>query len=216
MKKILLTIIAFILLIPSVNALDINPLGLSIELPEGYNIVTRNNNDKKYLSYMYQNNIYLQTEDNMNQKIFIRAIENPGIQDFKVGSDILRDVIGLAQNVNTNDYEFVESDPYKWVKFKYKDEKTDKQVIEYYLSWKKIFLTITIQAKNQKYDDNLETLTDKMVKGAKLTGEGEVEVNPIYNDGIDFFDTSNKIIPVVIVCLILIIFTYWITRRRKK
>lgn len=217
MKKFILTLIGIILFIPTANALEINQLGLSIDIPEEYNVLTRENTDKKNLSFMYKNNVYLETQDNNNQYIYIRAIENPGIQDFGIKSDILRDIIGLAQNVNTNDYEYVESDPYKWAKFKYNDKKTDKEVIEYYLAWKKIFITITIQAKDRKIDDNFKSKADSIIKTVKLTGEGEAEVSHIYEDGLDKFDYGiDKRITLIIICLIIIGITYWITRKGKK
>ena len=188
-----------------------------MDIPEGYNALTRENADIKKLAFMYKNNIYLETEDNNNQYIYIRVVENPDIQDFNIKNDILNDVIGLAQNINTNDYEYIESDPYKWVKFKYSDTKSEKEVIEYYLSWKKIFITITIQAKNKQIDSDFKEKIDSVVKTIKLTGDGEVEVNHIYNDGLDKFDYGiDNTITLIIICIIIIGFTYWITRRGKK
>ena len=217
MKKFLLTLIGIFLFIPCAKALEINQLGLTIDIPEGYNALTRDNTNKENLSFMYKNNLYLETQDSNNQYIYIRAIENPKIQDFSIKNNIMNDVIGLANNINTNDYEYIESDPYKWVRFKYNDKNTDKEVIEYYLAWKKLFLTVTIQAKDKKIDADFKGKTDSIIKSIKLTGEGEAEVSHIYEDGLDKFDYGiDKRITLLIICLIIIGFTYWITRRGKK
>ena len=221
MKKILLFILSLFLFIPGVKGIEIKSLGLNIDIPKEYNPVTRETNyDDKYdyLTLFYRNEIYLQTYDENEYIIYIRAIENPGIQNYKKGISLTSEVLSFKKLHQYDDYKYIESGDFQWIRFNYKDETANKELLEYYLCWNQLFITITIQPKGETIDQSKYADFDKIVKTVTLTGDGQAEVNPLNEDDIDTnkHEFNRNVIWVIVFCVLLIVFTFYMTRRKKK
>ena len=214
MKKILITLL-FILIIPfTVNAFEINSLGLKGKELDNATIYTREDMNDSYLYYL--NNLYAQAE-NDNYKMYIRAIDNPIKKDYTPNADLTDDVFGLIENVNTNEYSFVETKDYKWIRFIYKTKDSNIPLTEYYLSYKDIFVTITFQSKNNDFSINEKREMEDFIKSITLTGKGKAEVSHIYLDGIDTKPKTikNFLLFEIIGCVIAVGITYFVTRKNN-
>ena len=217
MKKILMILITLILIPINVKALTIDSLGLSIDLPQGYNVTTRE--DKNALYDFYNTNVYLKMEDYLGSDMYIRAIKNPGITNYEAKKDLIDEVHSLIQIVNTNEYEYVDSNGYRFIKFEYKTKDNKNELVEYYLSWKDLFITITFQSKESTLTQAMKDTTDDIIKTIKLTGNGIPDGKHVDSNKIDYFVEPNrsitKYVIEVIICSIVIFITYKVTRRRK-
>ncbi|MCR5223945.1 MAG: hypothetical protein K6C11_02230 [Bacilli bacterium] len=217
MKKILMILITLILIPINVKALTIDSLGLSIDLPQGYNVTTRE--DKNALYDFYDTNVYLKMEDYLGSDMYIRVVQNPGITNYEVKKDLLDEVHSLIQIVNTNEYAYVDSNGYRFIKFEYKTKDNKNELVEYYLSWKDLFITITFQSKESTLTQAMKDTTDDIIKTIKLTGNGIPDGKHVDSNKIDYFVEPNrsitKYVVEVIICSIVIFITYKVTRRRK-
>lgn len=214
MKKVLFLLL-FILLIPfTASALEINSLGLKAKDIDGINIYTRAELTDSYTYYV--NNIYAQGE-NDNYKVYIRSIKNPIEYDYIPSADLTDDVFGLISNVNTNEYSYLTTDSYKWIRFIYKTKESNIQLLEYYLSYKDIFITVTFECKNTEFSFDEKNKMDEFVKSIQLTGEGQAEVSHIYLEGIDTkpFTIKYFLLIEIVVCVVAILITYLVTRKKR-
>ena len=215
MKKILILIIALFGFIGSANALEIKSLGFKSADIEGLELTTRDNKEKSY--YMYAHDIYAYGE-NDDYKFYIRSVQNPSDTSFEIKKDITDVIFELLSGKDTNEYSYISTKDYKWVKVRYTQE--GYNIVEYYIAWKDIFITITVQSLNGALPKDKEYEFDTYVHGIKLSGEGKVEVSHVYLAGIDKFKEPEKknYVLLVILCLALIGITYWYTRfyNRKK
>ena len=127
------------------------------------------------------------------------------------------DVFGLIDRVNTNQYSFVTVKDYKWIRFQYKTKDTNIPLIEYYLAWKDLFITITVESKNADFKSGESDKINEFVRSIALDGKGKAEVSHVYLDGIDTKPKNTKLplIIEVIICVIAIGVTYYITRKKK-
>ena len=214
MKKILYVLL-FVLLIPfTINAFQIDSLGLKGNDINNLTIETRNEMKDSYTYYI--NNMYAQGE-NDDYKMYIRAIQNPLDHNFEPNVDLMDDVFGLIENVNTNEYSFITNKNYKWIRLLYKTKNENIPLLEYYLSYKNIFITITFQSKKSDFTIEEKTIMDEFVNSISLTGEGKVEVSHIYPDGIDTKPKTIKhfLIIEIIICVIAIVITYYVFRKKR-
>ena len=218
MKKILLLIIGLFIFIPNVNGLTLDKLGLTMDIPDGYTVYTRE--DRSKLENYYRNNIYLEIHDNDNDIIYVRVIDNPGIIDYSNKENLNSEVSQIARNIGAEVFNYVDAYDYRWIKFDYVSKNDKNELIEYYLSWKSIFITITIQAKDGKtLSQSIRTQADDLVKTIKLTGEGKTDGIHIDDKNIDKFeDRYNKLknyIFEIILCLIAIGVTIYLKRKKN-
>ncbi len=218
MKKLLILIIGLFIFIPSVNGLTLDKLGLTMDIPEGYTVYTRE--DRSKLENFYRNNIYLEIHDNDNDIIYVRVIDNPGIIDYSNKENLNSEVSQIARNIGAEVFNYVDAYDYRWIKFDYVSKNDKNELIEYYLSWKSIFITITIQAKDGKnLSQSIRTQADDLVKTIKLTGEGKTDGIHIDDKNIDRFeDRYNKLknyIFEIILCLIAIGITIYLKRKKN-
>ena len=218
MKKILLLIIGLFIFIPNVNGLTLDKLGLTMDIPDGYTVYTRE--DRSKLENYYRNNIYLEIHDNDNDIIYVRVIDNPGIIDYSNKENLNSEVSQIARNIRAEVFNYVDAYDYRWIKFDYVSKNDKNELIEYYLSWKSIFITITIQAKDGKtLSQSIRTQADDLVKTIKLTGEGKTDGIHIDDKNIDKFeDRYNKLknyIFEIILCLIAIGVTIYLKRKKN-
>ena len=215
MKKYLLLIVALFVTFTSANALEIKSLGFKSSNIENMELITREDEDKLY--YMYSHDIYAYGE-NDTYKFYIRAIANPGDLSFETNKDITNTVFSLLANKDTNEYSYISGKEYKWVKVKYNQENFN--VLEYYIAWKDIFITVTVQLKEGDFNSDQQYYFDNFVHGIKLDGKGKAEVSHVLLSGIDKFQEQKKknYIRMIVLCLMLIGVTYWYTRfyNRKK
>lgn len=214
MKKILLVLVLIVLFPFTVNAFEIERLGLKSNDLENITFETRDNMKDSYSYYI--NNMYAFAE-NDDYKVYIRAIQNPIDHDFTPSADLMDDVFGLIGNLNTNEYSFITNKNFKWIRFLYNTKDSNTPLLEYYLSYKDIFFTITFVSKKSEFTFTEKTLMDEFVKSITLTGKGKVEVSPIYPEGIDQKPKTykNNLFIEIIVCVLAIALTYLITRRKK-
>ena len=213
MKKYLIILLVVICLPFSVNALEIGRLGFKSDDIKDLTIETRDTSKNSY--YNYVNNIYA-TGENDRYIFYLRAVENPIEVDYEVDKDIIDEVFGLLSLVNTNEYSYINSDQYKWIRFKYKTKQDNIPLIEYFLSWKDIFFTITFQGKDSEISSDDEQAMDLFVKSIKIDGKGKVEVSHVYEDGIDTKPTDNYTFIIIesIICVFAIVIAYYCTRKK--
>jgi hypothetical protein len=217
MKKFLFLLITLIVIPFNISALTIDNLGLSIDLPDGYKVSTRNNKEESY--DFYSNNVYLKMEDYLGSDMYIRVVENPGIADYTAKKDLIDEVHGLIKVVNTNEYEYIDTKDYRFIKFEYQTKEKDKELVEYYLAWKDLFITITFQSKDSTLTKAMKETTDDIVKSIILTGNGKVEGIHVDVKKIDYLDLKKVNITLyvveIVVCALIIFGVYKYTRRSK-
>ena len=100
MKKLLILVISLIVFIPSIKAIELEKLGLTIDLDESYTIYTRN--DRNRLYDYYKKDIYLEAYNNQGDILYIRAVTNPGLNNYKVGEDQTDAVVSLGRRLNVD------------------------------------------------------------------------------------------------------------------
>ncbi len=227
-KKRLFLILVLILFSSNIYAKDyhIDNLGLDIDIDYN-NVITRDNyldsdlsvtnynNKYSYYQYMNDNYVYLETYNN-NINFMIRAIENPGIEDFTLERDVTDDVVSLSKKVNESTYSLLELDEFKLIRFVYKDNTNNIYFDEYFLSWKDVFYTFTFKSNNEFSSTDI-TNCDNIMKTLKLTGNGKVIKSNIYKDGIDNkSDDYNTLNTCISISIILIIIALIIRKIRFK
>lgn len=223
-KRYLLLILVLILFSSNIYAKNyhIDSLGLDIDIDYN-NVITRdnylesdlsitnNNNKYSYYQYMNDNYIYLETYNN-NINFMIRAIGNPGIEDFSLSQDITSDISSLSRKVNESTYSLLELDEFKLVRFVYYDDNNKIYFNEYFLSWKDVFYTFTFSSNNEFSSVDINSC-DNIMKTLKLTGEGKVIKSNIYEDGIDTKNKSNSTLSTCIFISIILIVSAIVIRK---
>ena len=214
MKKYLLLLIC-LFSFTFANALEIKDLGFKADDIKGMKIETRGNSDNDY--FMKENDIfaYAETEDYL---FYIRAVANPGIVDYKINDDLIDEVFNLISKVNTKEYSYIPHGDYKWIRFDYVDSGS-RPIIEYFLSWKDVFITVTYIGKYESLTAEEKNKIDLFVSSINLSGKGVVPVSNVYRAGIDYFDEKqeekkNSYTLEIILCILAIGITFVITRKK--
>jgi hypothetical protein len=217
MKKLLILIISLVVFIPNIKAIELEKLGLTIDLDESYTIYTRK--DKNRLYDYYKKDIYLEAYDNQGDILYIRAITNPGLNNYKVGEDQVDAVVSLGRRLNVETYRYVDVGDYRWIKFDYYN-KDSKHIIEYYLCWNDLFLTVTIQPQDgNELSEGIQKTSDNIVKTIKLTGTGRtdgIHVDEKYIDKLDKFKFIKKYGIEILLCLGVIGFAYYFKHKKRE
>ena len=214
MKKYLLLLLV-LLSFNTAKALKIEELGFKSDDIKGIEITTRNNSDNIY--FMKENDMFGYSEGD-NYYFYIRAIKNPGIKDYSADEDLIDEVFGLLSKVNSKTYSYIPHGDYKWIRFDYLD-KDNKPILEYFLSWKDVFITITYISKGEEIDQDTKDKIDAFVKSISLNGKGNVPVSNVYKNGIDYFveknATKKSYLIEILICLTAIGITIYLTRKKK-
>ena len=217
MKKLFIIIIGLFLLIPGVKALELTKQGITIDIPATWTYYTRE--DRTRLEKYYKNNIYLEAYDNKNDALFIRIIDNPGINTYNKDADLIQEVFGIINNgnVNTNMYSYIESGDYKWIKFEYTAKNTNMEIIEYYLCVNKEFITITIQPEEgNTLSTDIKKEADDLIKSIKITGNGISDGIHINEKDLDYNKSFIQKYGVELLICIMVILCAWYFTRKKR
>ena len=229
MKRILLIIGLFILTISNVNAITIERLGVTIDMPQEYTIMTRENIKEfnleelniNYYEKMYfydVNNIYLESISDNDVTIYLRAIKNPGINNYTKDTDFSSEVFKVLKHGKNKTLYNVLNDKQKWMIVVYNDENhNNKQVIDCFLSWNDLFITITFQPKGDTLPKDYRKTVESILKTVKVTGNGKVEAPFVLLDKIDVKPKKDytKIIVISIICFVAIIVSLVATRKKR-
>ena len=212
MKKVIILLLALFITFGNAKALEIKSLGLKAKDSTEFTFKTRDEYENKY--YMQAHDIYGIFE-NDDYKAYIRAIKNPGYKDYATDTDLTDDMFALLRNTNQNEYSYIKGKEFKWISMNYKQN--DINLVEYYLSWKNLFITITFQSKKGDFSNEKVALFNTFVRDVQLDGKGEVEPTHVLLSGIDKYKEPEKknYLPLIIGCLVAIGLTYYITRKKK-
>ena len=214
-KYILLILLAFIGI--TANALEIKDLGFKSKDIKDFTIYTRNNYKDK--NFMKENDIFAIGESD-GYTLYVRAIANPGIVNYEAKADLVDEVFGLIDKVNTTKYSYVIHKDYKWIRFDYVD-KNNTPILEYFISWKDIFITITLVGNGSEISYDTKNTVDKFVESIELNGKGKVPVSNIYKAGIDYFqdnkkeEESSSYVVLILMCLCAIGITWFVTGKKN-
>jgi hypothetical protein len=216
MKKYLLLILVALIAF-NVKALEIKDLGFKSKDIKDFTFYTRKN--YKDTNFMIENDIFAIGESE-GHILYIRAITNPGIVNYEAKADLVDEVFGLIDKVNTTKYAYVIHKDYKWIRFDYVD-KNNTPILEYFISWKDIFITITLVGEGSEIPYDTKNEVDKFVESIELNGKGKVPVSNIYKAGIDYFQDNKKeeekssYIVLVLMCLCAIGITWFATGKKN-
>jgi hypothetical protein len=227
MKKLLLIILSIFFITPVyAKEYTVQTLGLNIDIPDEYVVATRDNlNEIDYsnlgtnadeLNTLFNNNsIYLETLDDKNGvTLFIRAIENPGIDSYTLDANTDSDALSIAKKAGVSEFKTIKTDQFKLIEINYTSN--SKELVEYYLSWKDLFITITAQATDSTLSDATKSAVDDIVKTLTLTGEGKITTTSETTASSSDNKSStylNQFIFILVIAVVIIIYIY---RKKNK